>query len=310
MTSRPAPLVPADCDLRDFAFMPLDVARLRDSDLAANETPEACWAAVLLWAASWHQVPAGSIPNDDRWIAKTAGYAHRGKIAREWKAVREGALRNWVECDDGRLYHPVVAEKANAAWEGRIRQRWMTECARIKKHNQRHTMSLEIPSLEDWVSSGCPSGQALPVPGDTNRRPQDSTGDKASKGEGEGEGQRERESPLAPQGASRDMLGAIEPRLPARARAKPRSAIPAHWQPTEKLVAWLREEARKRGVTLKRLEVEAQTEAMIDHHASKGNVWADHDAVWRRWMRNYLAGWGRGPIPSGRSSPSGEAFRV
>ncbi|WP_245513215.1 hypothetical protein [Enterovirga rhinocerotis] len=75
-------------------------------------------------------------------------------------------------------------------------------------------------------------------------------------------------------------------------------------------MAWLREEARKRGVTLKRLEVEAQTEAMIDHHASKGNVWADHDAVWRRWMRNYLAGWGRGPIPSGRSSPSGEAFRV
>lgn len=51
----PEPMVPEDCDLADFAFMPLDVARLRDSDLAANETPEACWAAVLLWSAAWHR---------------------------------------------------------------------------------------------------------------------------------------------------------------------------------------------------------------------------------------------------------------
>jgi hypothetical protein len=31
-----APLTPSDCDLTDFAFMPLDVARLRDSELASN----------------------------------------------------------------------------------------------------------------------------------------------------------------------------------------------------------------------------------------------------------------------------------
>ena len=74
------PLTPADCDLTDFAFMPLDVARLRDSELASNEAPEACWAAVLLWSASWHQIPAASIPNDDKWIAKQAGYALRGRV--------------------------------------------------------------------------------------------------------------------------------------------------------------------------------------------------------------------------------------
>ena len=28
---QPAPLTPVDCDLRDFAFMPLDVVRLRDA---------------------------------------------------------------------------------------------------------------------------------------------------------------------------------------------------------------------------------------------------------------------------------------
>jgi len=108
------PLTPPDCDLRDFAFMPLDVARLRDSDLAANESPEACWAAVLLWAASWHQLPAASIPNDDKWMAQQTGY---GRIVKEWLKVRPGALRGWRECSDGRLYHPVVAEKALVAWE-------------------------------------------------------------------------------------------------------------------------------------------------------------------------------------------------
>jgi hypothetical protein len=41
------PLTPADCDLRDFEFMPLSVVRLRDSDMAALQSPEECWAAVL-----------------------------------------------------------------------------------------------------------------------------------------------------------------------------------------------------------------------------------------------------------------------
>lgn len=112
----PAPLTPADCDLQDFKFMPLDVARLRDSDLASDETPEACWAAVLLWSASWHQIPAASIPDNDQWIAKAAGYAQRGKISPDWEKVRAGALRGWIRCADGRMYHPVVAEKALIAW--------------------------------------------------------------------------------------------------------------------------------------------------------------------------------------------------
>lgn len=188
-TALPDPLVPAEVDLRDFAFMPLDVARLRDSELASNETPEACWAAVLLWAASWHQVPAASIPNDDRWIAKTAGYAQRGKIAKEWPEVRSGALRGWVECRDGRLYHSVVAEKALEAWDSKREQRWKTECARIKKHNDRHGTGLVRPSFDQWVSQGCPQGQPLPVPGDNPPSPRDVPRETHSKGQGEGQGQ-------------------------------------------------------------------------------------------------------------------------
>lgn len=186
----PDPLTPADCDLKDFPFMPLDVSRLRDSELASNETPEACWAAVLLWSASWHQVPAGSMPNDEMWIATQARYAIRGKIDKAWKDVRAGALRGWVECTDGRLYHPVVAEKARDAWKAKLEQRWRTECSRIKKHNDRHEgANVPKPTFDEWMSLGCPQGQPLFVPRDKAGNSEDKPRDNASKRQGEGQGQ-------------------------------------------------------------------------------------------------------------------------
>jgi hypothetical protein len=188
-----APLTPSDCDLTDFAFMPLDVARLRDSELASNETPEACWAAVQLWAAAWHQIPAGSVPNDDKWMAKATGY---GRIVKEWMRVREGALRGWVLCSDGRLYHTVVAEKAREAWNAKIEQRYRTEVARVKKHNQRNGTSHTTPDFETWLSLGRPQGHHLSVPGDKPTKTEDGPtesvdtgGDMASKREREGQGQ-------------------------------------------------------------------------------------------------------------------------
>lgn len=121
ITGLPEPLTPPDCDLRGFPYMPLDVARLRDSDLAALPDAEARWANVISWAASWHQVPAGSLPNDDTALARLLGY---GRDVDAWTKVREaGGLRGWTLCADGRLYHPVVAEKALAAWIARRQQR-------------------------------------------------------------------------------------------------------------------------------------------------------------------------------------------
>jgi len=186
----PAPLTPIDCDLRDFAFMPLDVVRLRDSDLAVTAEADEFRCAVLLWCASWHQVPAASLPDDDKILAQYAGY---GRVVKEWIKVRTGALRGWVKCADGRLYHPVVAEKANEAWLAKLRQRLKTECARIKKHNERHGTKLPFPEFDAWLEAGCPVGQPLFVPSD---KPQmspgqdaDVTGEKQSKGQGEGQGQ-------------------------------------------------------------------------------------------------------------------------
>jgi hypothetical protein len=49
--------------------------------------------------------------------------------------VRQGALRGWAKCDDGRLYHPVVAEKANEAWGQKLGFKWRKDCDRIRKEN-------------------------------------------------------------------------------------------------------------------------------------------------------------------------------
>lgn len=114
----PAPLLPPDCDLRNFAFMPLDVMRLRDSDLAAEASGDAFRAAVLLWCAAWHQIPAASLPDDDAKIAHLAGY---GRAAKQWAKIRDDALHGFLRCADGRLYHPVVASKAAEAWASRER---------------------------------------------------------------------------------------------------------------------------------------------------------------------------------------------
>ncbi|MGO1069303.1 DUF1376 domain-containing protein [Lysobacter sp. CA199] len=127
--------------------MPLDVVRLRDSDLIAHATGEGFRCAVLLWCVAWHQVPAGSLPNDEKSLANFVGYA---RTPREWKKHRADALRGWIECSDGRLYHPVVAEKANAAWTARLRDRWKSNCAAIKKAAQRRQDRAVYPTFEQW----------------------------------------------------------------------------------------------------------------------------------------------------------------
>lgn len=112
----PAPLTPADCDLRDFAFMPVDIRRLLTSETWITGTGDERAAAMSLWLESWHQVPAGSLPDNDRMLAHLAQCP-------TWKKSREHVLRGWVKADDGRLYHPVVAEKALEAWLEKLAQR-------------------------------------------------------------------------------------------------------------------------------------------------------------------------------------------
>ena len=135
MTDSPAPFTPADCDLRGYAFMPLDVIRLIDSDLFALSSGEEFKAAVALWCKAWLQVPAGSLPDDDRILA------HLSSAGASWRKIKPGALRGWTKCSDGRLYHRTVAEKALEAWERRgewmERQDNKTDRQRRWRHRQK-----------------------------------------------------------------------------------------------------------------------------------------------------------------------------
>jgi hypothetical protein len=214
----PAPLTPPDCNLQDFAFMPLDVARLRDSDMAAYESPEACWAAVLLWSAAWHQVPAASLPDDDRFLAKAAGY---GRVVKEWANVRDGALHGWIKCADGRLYHPVVAEKALESWKAKVHHQWKKECDRIRKSNKQREAEdrplLPLPSEPGSASDNIPP-EVKKIPAETTPP---STGNEDSgagnppenalKGQGEGEGQGQGEFKTPPCSTAQPELRADTP---------------------------------------------------------------------------------------------------
>ena len=122
------PLTPPDCDLRSMPSMLLDVVRLRDSQMAQERNPEVFRCAVLSWAASWHQIPAASLPDDDTQLAYLLGY---GRSVKSFRKVREqGGLRGWVKCSDGRLYHSVVAEKALEAMKNKEKLRQKTQAAR------------------------------------------------------------------------------------------------------------------------------------------------------------------------------------
>ncbi|MFZ1680627.1 MAG: DUF1376 domain-containing protein [Rhizobiaceae bacterium] len=116
MSDLPEPLTPPDCDVRSLEGFDLNVERLMSSELVALATGEEFKAAIMLWCRSWKQVPAASLPDDDRILASFAGLS-----LMKWRKVRAMALRGFVKCLDGRLYHPVLAVLAIKGAENRRR---------------------------------------------------------------------------------------------------------------------------------------------------------------------------------------------
>ncbi len=129
----PAPLVSADVDLRGYEFMPLYGDRLLGSETWISASPEGKVAAVRLWWRAYaKEIPAASLPDDDKLLAEYAGY---GNSRRTWAKLRTQALRGFVKCSDGRLYHEFLAPLAIEAWTIRLsqsakaRKRWNGKAA-------------------------------------------------------------------------------------------------------------------------------------------------------------------------------------
>lgn len=111
--------------------MPLETTKLRESELVAISTGDEFKAAVLLWAKSWSEIPAGSLPDDDRILMKASGY-----FGSHFSRIKSAALRGWILCSDGRFYHPLICDLAETAANRRRKRsdaansRWSAERAK------------------------------------------------------------------------------------------------------------------------------------------------------------------------------------
>jgi hypothetical protein len=194
MTELPAPLTTPDCDLRDFQFMPLLIARLRRSKawLKCKRRPELAFYMINLWTAAWHETPAASLEDDDDVLADLAMCDPA-----KWQKMRADVLHGWVKCSDGRLYHRVIAEQATEAWRHRTGYRERLSKAREAreaKRNGRSTGTVTgsmIETITEPITGGVTDDITATV---TEQRIEQST---VLKGQGQGQGQVQ-EPPVVP----------------------------------------------------------------------------------------------------------------
>lgn len=238
------PLTSADCDLRDFPYMPLMVTRLRRSKawLMAKRQPELGFYMMNLWISSWHDKPAASLENDDDVLADLAMCT-----IEKWKKVRDKVLHGWVLCSDGRLYHPIVAERAAEAWQTRLAFRDRLVKARESKKAKQEAAAAPPPTQDSSIID------------DTI----DLKGKVEGKVEGKGEGRRRGRGD-----SSKEVKSA---RRAAR--------LPADWSPNEEEVAY----ATTKGLDV--AAVVENFRGWWHSVAGQKGVKLDWHLTWERWCR-------------------------
>lgn len=147
----PEPLTPVDCDLRGYDFMPFyGVRYFRSSSYmqAAARNPRAGLAAMKLWWEAWSQVPCGSLPDDDIELGMLADF---GTDKRGWAKAKEIALRGFVKCSDGRLYHKELCEIALDKFDLRLKSGEKREAdrERLKAWRAKQKNGGNQPNIED-----------------------------------------------------------------------------------------------------------------------------------------------------------------
>jgi uncharacterized protein YdaU (DUF1376 family) len=131
----PEPLVGPHVDCSDLDSFMLNTERLMASELLALNGNEVLGAALLLWCRAWKQRPAASLPDDDRVNAAFA----RLSLAK-FRQMKEGVMRGFIKCSDGRLYHRVLAQEAirSYAWKITAKQRRERDAERLRKWRSSH----------------------------------------------------------------------------------------------------------------------------------------------------------------------------
>jgi hypothetical protein len=123
---------------------------------------------MTLWLRSWDQVPAGSLPADERSLCRLA---ELGRDLRTWRKIAPDALHGWFTASDGRLYHPVVTEIVTEAWERKKQRSNRTEKARSSRLSQKPNSSVigsvtdELAPAERKGEEGFAEGEAIGLEG-------------------------------------------------------------------------------------------------------------------------------------------------
>jgi hypothetical protein len=110
------PLTPQECDVATLPFMPLLIHELEKSDAWRFGNSDERAASLSLQIASWKEVPAASLPSDDRALSILS----RSEC---WANTKSIVLRDWILATDGRLYHKSVAQCALESWIKTLLQR-------------------------------------------------------------------------------------------------------------------------------------------------------------------------------------------
>lgn len=150
----PDPLVSADVSLEAYPSFQLNTTKLMHSEFLALATGDEFKAAIKLWCSAWKQTPAASLPNNDKLLAVWSG------LGEKWKDSRDMVLQGWVECSDGRLYHPELAEDAKRCWQSHLAYLEKKEKDKLRKGGGKHTgpevLSDGIPLEADRKSAKPP----------------------------------------------------------------------------------------------------------------------------------------------------------
>lgn len=134
-------------DVRCLPYMPLEIERLRKSKawLRCKRRPELAFYLVNLWMRAWHEVPAGSIEDDDDVLADAAMCSPE-----QWEQVKGDVLAGW-KCNGGRLFHSTVTDIATVASSKLRKNKNRTEAAReaLEKKRQAEADSSVAGTVTD-----------------------------------------------------------------------------------------------------------------------------------------------------------------
>ncbi|PYE98931.1 uncharacterized protein DUF1376 [Rhizobium sp. PP-F2F-G38] len=135
-----------DIDVRCLPYMPLQIEQLRKSKtwLRCRRQPELGFHLMNLWMRAWHEVPAGSIEDDDDILADAAMCSPEA-----WERLRPILLQGW-EAIDGRLYHRTVTELATEGFGKLRKNKQRTEAARRAAEERR--VSAQSEDAENHVT--------------------------------------------------------------------------------------------------------------------------------------------------------------